>query len=180
MPDYLDLSTVHVPTLDAAAPVAWGLQVRDNFERIVRPPRCRVRRTSSKSVATGTFTAIDWTDAPIDTGFPGASPHWASGSPTQLVIRATGHYLIGFTARWPSNASGARLVWARLNGVTTVALHETAAAASSWNIGSSPERGYDLVAGDVLELFAYQTSGGSLAIGTDGPLEMYLRWIGYQ
>lgn len=177
MAAYVDLATLHVPTVGGNPPASWGLQVRDNFDRIANPPRFRIARTTAQSIPTGVTTAVTLNSSQLNAGYSGASSHWTSG--TNVTIRDTGEWLVGYEIRMEAAAAGARLFAIDVNaGTSFVAVSEMPAAGSGWLVGQAACAQERFSAGAVLKLVAFQSSGVAVNVGTTQPLRIWGRWIG--
>lgn len=124
---------------------------------IVDSERASVYQSSSQTFGTsGTAAAITWGATHYDT-----SSFWSAGNPTRLTIPRTGVYHIDTQIAWGSNATGYREIELRKNG-TAVRGRDRRVPASGVTAISAVSVDLDLVAGDYLEVWATQTSGGSL------------------
>lgn len=139
-------------------------------ERVKSGQRARqstvVKLTANESIANNTETAIPWDAADHDDG-----TMWSAGFPTRLTVptnfsrvRITG----GIT--WASNATGTRAIVAKKNGSYVAGLPNVIAASpGAVAFGqSAPGAVVQVTAGDYLELFVTQTSGGSLNLTSAG------------
>ena len=179
MPGYVDLSTLHIPSAQGKPPASWGLQVRDNFETLAKPPRVRVRRTTDLSIPNAVHTAVAWASVVRDVDFDGTLAHWSSSAPTRFTSRRTGTYLVGFSAFFSVNGTGQRQMGVKVNGSVPerqLAYYSPASAASF--VGASVMGEVDLNSGDFIEVYAYQDSGAALAITAVLLPFFSMRWIG--
>lgn len=159
MAEYTDLNTIHDPTTNAAAPAAWGDQARENLERLAKPYRVRVRRTTAQSIPNATGTEIVWDTQDYDVN-NGTTEMWVPGAPTHLVLPVTGTYEAKLGAQFAINDLGVRLLYIVVNGVIAGIYHGVGNAA--WYVGATVEAEFDGLAGQVVSCFAYQSSGGNL------------------
>lgn len=140
------------------------------IERVKSGQRARqstvVKLTANEAIENNTETAIPWDAADHDDG-----AMWSAGSPTRLTVptnfsrvRITG----GIT--WASNATGTRAIVAKKNGSYVAGLPNVIAASpGAVAFGqSAPGAIVQVTAGDYLELFVTQTSGGSLNLTSAG------------
>ena len=178
MPGYVDLATLHTPAASGKPPAAWGLQVRDNFETLAKPPRVRVRRTTDMSIPTGVQTAISWTSVVRDLDYDGVSPHWTNTAPTRLTSRRTGTYEVGFGAFFNLNGSGQRQMGVRVNGAGERVLGYYGAGSAASFTGSAVSGEVDLNSGDFIEVVGFQDTGANLAVVAVLLPFFYMRWIG--
>lgn len=129
------------------------------------PPRCRVRNSANIAVANTTNTIITFDTEEFDVG----GMHSTTTNTGRITIPTGGDgtYLVGCHASWAANATGARSIYIRLNG-STLLVPDTKPASSATvveRMGCSTIA--KLVAGDYVEVIAYQESGGSLNITTE-------------
>jgi hypothetical protein len=117
-----------------------------------------VYRAGTQSIPNATWTAISHTNALWDDQ-PAGNNHWSASSPTRLTVRVAGTYEIVGNAEFASNATGARSLGIKVNGVF-LAVQATPASLSQVTVSTQ----WKCSVGDYIELFAYQTSGGSLDI----------------
>lgn len=142
-------------------------ELKDRADRLTsleaQIPSCKVRRAASQSIPNGAFTdaSFDTEDYDTDTMFDIASP-------TQLVVKTAGLYVISFGAGWVANATGQRLALLKLNGNDKQRSWQmgTSASVNPICIGSYQER---LAVNDILTLSLFQDSGGTLGtLGNTG------------
>jgi hypothetical protein len=120
-------------------------------------------KTSNQSLTNNTVTAIifDTEDSDTDNYHSGVNP-------SRLTVPSTGRYLITFNITYDANATGNRFGCICVNGASTqrygASLIPNAGAVNSSHISGSAT--IPLTAGDYVEVFGFQTSGGALnAIG---------------
>lgn len=123
----------------------------------------RITRSSNQSIANNDTTqAVSFTTDVIDNcPIPGVT-QWSAGSPTRLTIREDGRYLVTGIARFFANAAGDRGAEVRLNGATLVCAQMIKGSSIAHNAAVMGIGQF--VAGDYLELYVYQNSGGALNI----------------
>lgn len=183
-PAYVDTSTVQVPAVTVPrTPVsaAWGLAVRDNLEFLAKPPRCRVNRTAVQAINNNSSTAVIWANEEYDYaagnfgGIAGGAM-WAVGQPTRLVAPVAGTYDVKAGAQFAINATGVRLLYIGLNGVTIVGIWH-GLGNSGWFTGATLAGDIKMAAGDYLELIAYHTAGAALNIDVSYAVFMSMRLV---
>jgi hypothetical protein len=111
-----------------------------------------------QSVSNGTITAITFDTENFDTdGF-----HSTSSNTSRITIPSGkgGKYSVSFIQKWATNASGIRIIYFRKNGSTL--FDGLVNGALNNNDILSRTVVVDLVAGDYIEMGAYQDTGGSL------------------
>ena len=134
-------------------------------------PRAYVYQSSVTSVAN---SAASWTLLPMqaevfDIVQSGDSPmHDTTTDPSRVYIRTTGKYEINGQVQIVLNSAGYRAAQVRLNaagsgsGGTQLALNVVDASSAALVSLPIPTVEYDLTAGDYVEMFAQQNSGGAL------------------
>lgn len=139
---------------------------------------CKVRRTTTQSVATATSTAVTFTAEDFDTN----AFHDLVTNPSRLTVPAGlgGYYHVGATIPFEGFGSGdtIRMAIIRLNGGAVV--HDAASAvATGQGTTATPSTILNLVAGDYLDVAAYHEWGGSLNIDPIyGSPSFWLRRLG--
>lgn len=152
-----------------ATPVTWTLGVTPTHTqfgqdlidspvalRTLFDASVKVYRTSNQSISNSTGTAVSWSTTSWNLG-----TLWAVGNPTRLTAPADGIYLLTAKSPWAASGVGRRHLKYRINGVATDYNLMVTTAQS----GATRENGADLVemtAGDYLEIWVEQDSGGSL------------------
>lgn len=123
----------------------------------------RAHRAADQSIATATDTLIDWTAVNNDDwGCWAASPN-----PSRLTAPITGRYMVIGAARFEANATGLRAAWIQQDGTTTIAHTRLAASPTTptqFQVVSAP---LNMTAGQYVEMYVRQTSGGALAFSYD-------------
>lgn len=146
---------------------AWAnADVRDAVNTLLNLPRVKAYQGTTPTTAgtSGTAQLILWDTEQYDTD----SMHSTSVNTSRITIATSGMYDIKTSLYWVANATGYRQIEIRKNsggsaaGGTQIAQFRAATSptSSAWVGGDVDE---PLVAGDYLECFATQTSGGSLA-----------------
>ena len=95
-----------------------------------------------------------------------------SAQPTRMTAPVAGRYLITASVRWDSNANGRRALALELNGTAAQIARSNVSAYLQGGAAFNPEQTvqtiYKLNAGDYVEVWAYQDSGGSLDLQYTG------------
>ena len=142
-------------------------QTDPSFKR----PMVRVNRTNSLTIAaSGVPTAVTWETEIFDT-----DAMWAIGQPSRLVVPLQGIYLMGATVTW-GQLSSSREIFFMVNGATELerkTIHNTLA----FNGGCSFQYLWYLNAGDYVELYAAQYSGGTFPLSTN-PCAAWMMYLG--
>lgn len=175
---YVDPQTISNPTAGAIAPAAWGDAVRDAVEYLARnKPRCRVFNSAAITLTTATVTALTFNSERYDVG----GCHSTVSNTSRLTVPAGegGLYHIGGCAEFVASATGERIVDIRLNGATFITRHRDIASSGSTSHTYNVSTDYQLVAGDFVELTAFQNSGGNLNVSSLGNYtpEFWMRWV---
>ena len=134
----------------------------------------RVERSTNQSIPNATWTALSF-DAIITEEKPATTSQWSSGSPTQLICRLPGYYLVNAHVRFAANATGIRGINLLKNG--TIGLTSIKSVGFT---GSDPVILCNVIVkldtGDYVETQVYQNSGAALdAVASSNNL--YLEWI---
>ena len=113
--------------------------------------------TNSQSLTNNTITRIDLgLEANDNDGM-----HSTVTNNSRITITKAGIYLIQANTTWTSNSTGERILYIYLNGGQLVASRKAASNTSDDIIATV----FPSNVGDYYECFAYQSSGGTLAIG---------------
>jgi len=125
--------------------------------------RVKAERTATQSLSSGVDTAIAFnaTDAYDTDAF-----HNPASNNTRLTIPANmgGLYLVVAAARYDTSSAGARRLYLLVNGTTLDIGTSLAAVSSSIQMHIQATGLLVLAAADYIEVMAYQSSGGALAI----------------
>ena len=140
--------------------------VRDAVAFLLSPPRLKAYQGTTATTAgtSGTAALILWDTESWDTD----SMHSTSTNTSRLVVTTTGLYDVKVSVFWAANATGFRDVELRKNSAGAVG---SGTGVGKWRATATPTLGggvfgtveVSLTAGDYLECFGLQTSGGSLA-----------------
>lgn len=149
-----------------------------------RSPGAMVRKTSVDASSNAVYLRLDfdghWSGSNQD------STVWSAAQPSRFYAPEPGRYSIGGNIVWAANATGYRIAALRINsgGVNTggSTLNYWTAQAVPSTATSLPIALTDvyLNAGDYLEVFATQNSGGALNVGTGNGITstFSMSWIG--
>jgi len=167
-------STVSVGGKVTAA--LWNDDVRDAVGFLLAPPRCRLWSTAAVSATTSTYTAMTWDSEDYDTD----GMHSTSSNTSRITIATDGLYQLSGAIGWAASATGRRWQQWYKNGTTLGVDYSLIvnAGSSSAIVCPAPTVTVSLVAGDYIELFGWQDSGGSLNMN---PTSSYsyaeARWV---
>jgi len=142
-------------------------------------PLTIVRRTSTLTVANLTAVVLTWQTASLDSA---QLPMWDPGSPSVLTVRTPGQYLLLGNIRWDGGTTGIKasaLLKNALNDTGSVGSNAVPAL-SGGEPAPTPTIGVEpLVAGDLIRLDAYQTSGATRTLVVDkGGCRLAALWLG--
>jgi hypothetical protein len=132
-------------------------------------PQCFVYANATQSIPNGTGTAIAFAAEAMDLGTPSLNMHDNVTNNTRITIRVSGLYALTATASFSANATGFRTVYISANvGAVAGACTQIPAAigGAGTNINASTIVRYS--AGDYIEAFAIQGSGGPLLTSVTG------------
>ena len=118
-------------------------------------------QSAGQTITTSTITALSFDTERYDSG-----GYHAAGNPTRITIPTGmgGEYLFVGKVNWATNATGLRFIWMIKNGDTTErrgVISAGAAAGDTHGIGTVLP--ITLAAGDYMECYVFQSSGGNLA-----------------
>ena len=177
-----------IPTIStfAAGPVITATQmnsVKAAVDFWANPPRCYAYRNGAASLAnyTTTWTAIDL-DAEVDEYVQSGDTqsHDNTTNPSRVFIRTSGKYEISGAIEYNTNATGYRSAMVRKNSAgvdtagTLIVTNTQGAVNGAITSVPLPVVYQSFTAGDHIELFGRQTSGGSLGLGP-GSAQTFLR-----
>lgn len=156
--------------------------IRDVLDFLLDPPSCYAYRGTNQSFTTATWAPLQMANELYDAY---ATPaHDTSTNNTRLVAAETGLYAITGHLTWAADASGVRFADIRKNaagvqsGGTELEQISIAAAAAGISTRMVVYVEAQLTAGDYVELFGQQSSGGTLsAIGGQADSFLAFRWV---
>ena len=180
---------VAVPTLavgDKLTATRWNTIVTA-FSFLLDPPMCTATNVAATSYANNTRAVVPLATEDADTGgsYDGAM-HSTSSNNSRVIATTAGRYRLTARESWAANATGRRLLDVTKNtGGTFAAGSLVLSAAPAFTLTAADvcrvdaECELDLAANDYVEMWAYQTSGGNLALDTAaGSNYLTLRLIG--
>jgi hypothetical protein len=175
------------PTFTAGAVLtAAGLNtLRDVANFWALTPRAYVYRSAATSMAnfTTTWSIITFEAEVYDIVQSGDTPmHDNATTPERTFIRTSGKYEISGAIEYAANATGIRSIMIRKNSAGSDTGGTLIATSTQGNAGASGPTSVPLpvveeafTAGDYLEVFGRQNSGGSLALGVGNHGVTFLR-----
>jgi hypothetical protein len=125
-------------------------------------PAARIRRSTTQSIANDTFVAVQFDVEDFDT----KKLHNIAFDLSRLRAPVGGLYQIAAAANFFVNPTGSRIFQIRKNGTTTLVSDTVAGSADDDAVISTLAR---LRAGDFVELYVKQTSGGPLLLASGLP-----------
>lgn len=152
-------------------------QVCDAIDFWALTPRCYVYQTAATALTTGVYGLLGFDTEVFDVVQSGDSPsHDNTTDNSRVYIRTTGKYEISGQVQFVSNPTGQRRCMVRKNaagasgGGTGLGEFIDDASASTETALVIPTLEVPLTAGDYLEVFARQSSGGNLNtnVGSQG------------
>lgn len=115
----------------------------------------RAYKNASQAVPDATLTAITWPVESYDT-----DAYHDAVTPSRFTVDLAGKYTVACSVKWDANTAGTRAVYIAVNGVTATRQGADLRPASAGVMNVAVDC-LDLAAGDYVEFFAYQDSGGS-------------------
>lgn len=152
--------------------------VASSSKFVTSPPRVTVMLSAPGSISSGTWGLVTWNASD-------GSDYEGMRQGSRVTIRAAGRYSIAAQVSLGASATGHCYLMVRKNsggsatgGIAVVQQRIPAAASSQSSIINGAGEASALNVDDYLELFAWQNSGGALALNS-GPGEtvMSVRWV---
>lgn len=148
-----------------------------NLNRLMVPTAQARKITSGQTLSDAIYAAITFNDEVYDTD----GIHNTSNNSSRFVAPVAGKYRVSATINYGPSAAGVRIINFRINGSTTERYGSALIPANTINNAISSSTELNLAAGDYVELFAYQNSGGNLDVtaeGVVGTCRMTMTYIG--
>lgn len=147
-----------------------------NITNLVTPATVSVYNTGNQSLTTGTITRLSWTTSKWDT-----DTMKGAGTVTGISINTTGIYMITAFQVFDTNATGVRELLLDIGTAATTTsiiggVHTPVGDGNYGNVTLSVMA--SLTAGNTIQLFGYQTSGGALNVLGSATRALTLTWIG--
>lgn len=142
----------------------FNTHLRDNLEFLAGPDRAYAYRSSDQTIATASWDVISMGAENYDTN----GLHSNSTNPSRITAAVAGLYLVTAQVNFAGSSTGDRRLQIRKNAGGTQANgtlwgQDNRRATASNNTVSNLSAQVPLAAGDYVELFVYQDSGGNLA-----------------
>jgi hypothetical protein len=136
---------------------------------LANPPTLRVYQTLSQSISNLTATQVTFSAS--------ANPDSYSGfSSSTYTVQLDGLYLVHGITPWSANTSGQRRTGVNING--TVYWGPGYQACAAGTTISAKTQVFSLNAGDTVQLYSEQSSGGSLSLSNADGSRLILIWLG--
>lgn len=136
---------------------------------ILDVPRCSVYALLAMSIPNNTATAIPWDTPEYNIGMTSLG--------SRIICDTQGVYRFTAWLIWAANATGARILYFRVNGTGSIAYQPAPGVGVASDVGQNITADIPLVAGDYVEVVGVQTSGGPLGVYTPVLPD---RWNGFQ
>jgi len=135
--------------------------IRDAMNFLLDPPGCQVLRSTAQSIPNATITAISFDQEDFDND----NIHNPASNPSRMTCVTPGRYLCAGSIPYDVGTTGVREARILKNGVGTGingSRYLISAPGGAAMVASTPVIEVALLAGDFLELVAFQTNGGAL------------------
>jgi hypothetical protein len=137
-------------------------QLQSLVAAMYNPPTCIVRRVSDQAIVTATGTDIDFlAGATVEKD---THSMFDVGASDRITVARAGVYHLSASVRWASDATGNRHLWITV-GANTLA--RTGIVAIDGGNHQQTSCVVACAAGDIIQMFVRQTSGGDLGCAAD-------------
>lgn len=154
-------SVPSVSTGDVYTASAYNTYTATNVSNLIVPASAGIYNTGNVSVPNVTWTRLSFTTAAWDT-----DSMKAAGTVTGLSINTTGLYVITISAAFDTNTTGVNREILIDKGTASTLTTVLAAASLTWGANGYADLNASIVApltaGDTVQAFAFQNSGGAL------------------
>lgn len=158
----------------------WNDDVRDAINFLLAPPRAEVYQGASTNMPTSGTAALMLFDTEA---YDSDTMHSTSSNTSRLVATTAGLYAVFFQLAWAANATGVRQLDIKKNAggnfasgsfVSTQRIVPPSGVIAT----AAGELDVQMNAGDYLEMFGTQTSGGALASSPGSYVTYFgMRWV---
>lgn len=158
---FVDLDSIHRPSVGTDAPAAWGDGINDNCNYLYSPDQFVVYLASAQPVTNAAATTVAF-----DTVLEDTAAGW-SASTHKYTIPTAGLWMFNATMNWAANTTGTRgvAIAATTLGIAPfIFVQASADPASAGRATTSMLQILD--AGETMFVQAFQSSGGSLNTAT--------------
>lgn len=173
---YSRIANIHNPSVSGRPPASWGDQIDTNLEFFAQPPSVSAYSAgNSGNLTNGAFVAIAMDAENWDTD----AFHSTSSNNSRFTVPTGfgGKYLLTGMVSFSTSGAGVRALRVAVNGT------HSATAGHAYVTDDAPPGAItcrmglsciiSLSAGDYVEVFGYQTSGGAL----DGNAYLQMLWV---
>ena len=142
----------------------WNDDVRDAVNFLISPPRVKVYKTANQSIGTSGWACLTWDAEAFDSD----TMHDNATANSRITFTTAGTYQVTYNAFWANNATGLRNHKIELNGTTTegsgtdIIEPFAISPVGATHSGASISVMASVVAGEWIQAFAWQNSGGAL------------------
>ena len=159
----------------------WNDDVKDAVNFLLSPPRCKVYKTANQSIANGAYACLTWNAEAFDTD----TMHDNTTSNSRITFTTAGTYQITLNLYMQSNSTGNRLATIEKNGTTTQGSGTVIMETLGYYPPAVTHNGFSLTtmasfsAGDYIQAFVYQSSGGALNVSgtSEAHSSFSARWV---
>lgn len=154
----------------SAAAQLTAAELNDAFD----PPRCRVSKSATQSIANSATTSVTFDTEDFDDG----GMHSTTSNTSRITIPTggAGTYMVGGMVEFAANATGQRTIYVVLNGTATQATVTNVTASGTVASRLACATLVQVVAGDYLELQVNQNSGGALNVSNSNT-HFWATWV---
>ena len=152
----------------------WNTQFGAYAAWYLGAPMIVWRQATVQSIPNGAWTPLAFDTIDLDTH----GVH-AAATPSRFTAPYAGKYAVAAQCDFAANATGARELKFGINGASSTASNKaTVMAVSGYDTALANATELILAAGDYVEVWAWQNSGGALSTGqTDGLPRFTARWV---
>lgn len=159
----------------------WNDDVRDAVNFLISPPRVKVYKTANQSIANAAYACLTWNAEAFDSD----TMHDNTTSNSRITFTTAGTYQLTWVSLWPANTTGNRIHTIEKNGTTTQGSGTTIIEPVGFNPVNATHNGYTVTtmasfsAGDYIQAFVYQSSGGALNYNgtSEAHSSLQARWV---
>lgn len=176
-----------MPAVPVVAPIGPGIVPTTLYNQLVAAmaftlasPTAELRQTSSQTLTTSTWTALQFQAEEWDLDVDGIGGHDNVTNNTRYTARYPGRYLIASGYAPATSATGARGVRFAVNGIVVNASQILLPSVALGGFPSRTKQVY-LTDGDYVEAQAFQSSGGNLGtsvVSANEQSHFTIRWLG--
>ncbi|HEY9375049.1 hypothetical protein [Streptomyces sp.] len=153
-------------------------RIRDAINFMKNRPHAVLRRiTSNQAVSSNTNTPIFWNGEDLDTD----GGHSNVTNPSRYTVATAGYYQLSAVVVWGTNSNGYRQIFFAKNGVTTSRygmIYTFVRGIGGAQICMSTSVVLGLQAGDYVEVWGYQNTGGSLDVSVSNQDSRFeIEWV---